>query len=199
MPWKLRWIFGRCFLLWLISWWSLWLWRSFRDSMIFESIGMIIDNGDLFSDKFLDITEVFFFLCITEGESDTTRSCTSCTTNTVDIGFWDIWKLKVDDMRQFIDVDSSCRDVGRYEDTCCLRFEVFESCLSGILCLISMNRLSIHSYFYQFFDDFVSTMFCPSENEDSLNVFILQNLHEKVFLVLFVDKVDNLVDSICCS
>lgn len=156
-----------------MSRWSRWPGRRFCDRVIFEWIGMIVDNGDLFSDEFLYITEVFFFFCITESESDTAGSCSACSTDTVDIRFWDIWKLKIDDMSEFIDVDSSCCDVGGDEDTSGLCFEVFESCLTGILCLVSMNSLSINSHFHEFFDDFVSAMFCPSEDKDSLNVFIL--------------------------
>jgi len=91
MPWKLRRIFCRRFLCWFMSWWSLWFWRRFHDSVIFERIGVVVDNGDLFPDEFLDITEVFFFLCITESESDTAGSCSTRSTDTVDIGFWDIW------------------------------------------------------------------------------------------------------------
>jgi len=159
-----------------MSWWSLWFWWRFSNRVIFEGIGMIIDNGDLFSDQFLDIAEVFFFFCITESESDTAGSCSTCSTDTVDIGFWDIWQLKIDNMRQLVNVDSSCCDVSCHEDTSRLCFEVFEGCLSGILCLISMNRLSIDSHFHEFFHDFVSAVFCPSEDQNSFNVFILQNL-----------------------
>lgn len=137
---------------------------------------MIVDNGDLFSDQFLDISEVFFFFCVTEGESDTAGSCSACPAYTMDIGFWDIWQLKIDDMGQLVDVDTSSCDVCRDEDARCLCFEVFESGLSRILCLISMNSLSIDAKFHQFFDDFVSTVFCPSEDKYALNVFILQNL-----------------------
>ena len=176
MPWKLRGVFGCRFLCWFMSRRSGWSWRSFRNRVIFEWVGMIVYHGDLFSDKFLDISEVFFFFCITESESDTARSCSACPTDTMDIGFWDIWQLKIDNMRQFVNVDSSCCDVGGDEDTSGLCFKVFEGCLSGILCLVSMDGLSIDSHFHEFFDDFVCTMFCPSEDEDSLNIFILQNL-----------------------
>jgi len=59
--------------------------------MILERVGVIIDDGDFLSDEFLDIREIFFFLCITKGDSNSLRTGSSSPSDSMDIRFRDIW------------------------------------------------------------------------------------------------------------
>ena len=88
----------------------------FDDHMISEREGMLVDDRDFFTDQFLDISEVFFFFRIAEGNRDSFCSSTTCTTDTVHIRFWDIRQLEIHDVREFIDIDPTCCDICGDED-----------------------------------------------------------------------------------
>jgi hypothetical protein len=53
--------------------------------MILERVGMIIDDWDFLSDEFLDIREIFFFLCITKGDSNSLRTGSTCSTDSMNV------------------------------------------------------------------------------------------------------------------
>ena len=77
---------------------------------------MTVYDRDLLSYKLFDISKILLLLRITEGDSYTTRTRTTCTTDTVDVGLGDIRKFEIDDMRELIDVYATRGDICGDED-----------------------------------------------------------------------------------
>jgi len=51
---------------------------------------MVLIHFDWFSNQFFDVAKAADFRVITEGDGDTVSSCSSCSTDAVDIAFRDI-------------------------------------------------------------------------------------------------------------
>ncbi len=155
---------------------------------------MVVDDGDTLRDELLDISEVLFLFSITEGDSDTTSTCPACASDAVDIGLGDIRELEIDDMRELIDIDPTCRDIGRDEDTDFFVLESCECCLAIILGFIAMDSFRWYTCEIEVFHDFIGSMFCPREDKYSLNIFIFQDIFEEVLLIVLIDEVHALTD-----
>jgi hypothetical protein len=78
---------------------------------------MILDDGDLLRDEFLDIYEELEIIMFTEGICNSSGSCSTRTPDTVDIGLRDIRDIVVDHVFESIDIDPSRGDIRRDEDT----------------------------------------------------------------------------------
>ena len=96
----------------------------FHDCVIAEWVGVIVDDGNIFADQFLDIGEILFFLGVAEGNCDSFRTSATGTTDTMHIGFGDIGKLEVHDVREFIDIDASSGNIGGDEDASGFRLKI---------------------------------------------------------------------------
>ena len=89
----------------------------FHNGVISKRIRMIIDNGNIFPDEFLDISEILFFFRITESDSNSLCTCSACTTDAMNVGFRDIWEFKIHNVCELIDIDTPCSYIGCDEDT----------------------------------------------------------------------------------
>ena len=75
-----------------------------------------------------------------QGNSLSVISCAAGTSDAVDIVFRYIWKFKVDHVRELIDIQSPCSDVGCDQHTDVTVFEIFQSLCAGPLAFIAMDR-----------------------------------------------------------
>lgn len=157
---------------------------------------MIGYDGDFFRDEGLDVSEILLLLCIDERKRSTSRTCTTSTSDTVDIGLSDIRHLIIDDVFELIDIDTARCDICRDEDTSRLSFEVRECSLTSSLTLVPVDCLSDDPILSEHTDDLISTVLCPSEDECGFDILILQDMTEEMILIEFVDVVDFLLDDL---
>ena len=83
----------------------------------------------------------------------------------MDIGFRYIGHFKIDDVFKIVNINTTCGNISRDEDTGILCFKIFQCALTGILCFVSMYRLRSDMVLLQNFDHFVGTMLCPRKNQ----------------------------------
>lgn len=94
---------------------------------------MIRDDWDLLVDELLDIAEILTVVCITESIRHSTRSSSTRTTDSVNVGLRHIRNIEVDDMRKKVDVDTTSCDIRRYEYTSLSLLKIRKCPLSRIL------------------------------------------------------------------
>ena len=94
---------------------------------------MISYNGNTLANESLNISEVSSLFSVTKRESESARSCSSCTTDTVYIGLRFVREVIVDYKFEFINVDSTSSNIGSYEYTNIPIFEPAECSLPGVL------------------------------------------------------------------
>lgn len=164
--------------------------------MIHERIGVLCYDWDFFRDEGLDVSEVLLLLCIDERKRCPSRTRTTSTSDTVDIGLSDVRHLVVDDVLELIDIDTARCDICRDEDTCRLSLEVRECSLTSSLTLVPVDCLSDDTMLCEHTDDLISTVLGPSEDECSSYILILQDMAEEMILIQLVDIVDLLFDDI---
>ena len=158
--------------------------------MIHERIGMIVDDRDSLGYELLDISEIFLFFCITESDSHTTRACTTCTTDTVDIGLSDVREFEVDHVSELVDIDTTRGDISRDEDSYLTILKSCKRCLAMVLSLVPMYRSRGDASKVEVFHDFICAMLGPREYEHSFDRCISQDIFEEFFFIVLVDEVD---------
>ena len=102
---------------------------------------ILLHNRDFLPGELFNLLEIGQFVKITEGESRSLRSGAAGPADPMDIGFRLIGKLKVDDMRKRIDIDSARGNIGgnQYADFSALK--VGQRLLACPLGLVAVNRL----------------------------------------------------------
>jgi hypothetical protein len=79
------------------------------------SVALYLDFGDLGFGEAFDAIEKLSFIDTDQRDSLSVGACTPCTSNAMDIVLWDIGELIFDHMRELIDIDPSCCDIGSDE------------------------------------------------------------------------------------
>src|ERR1700744_4530785 len=100
---------------------------------------MIFYHRDLPCDQLLDIPQKFFFLVVTKRKRNTAGAGPARSADTVNIGLGNIGQLEIDHMREIVDIDTPCSDIGRYEDTRLPVLKVYERSLPGVLRFVTVN------------------------------------------------------------
>lgn len=59
-----------------------------------------------------------------------------------------------------------------------------------------MDSLCVNADPHEILHDFISSMLCASEDQDTFNRFIFQYFGEQMFLVFFVHEIDDLIDGV---
>ena len=75
------------------------------------------NERNFFADQFGDLIQVFHFFGFTKHNCVALESCSSRSSDTVDVHFRFEWNIVDDNMTQFVNVDSSCGDICRDENT----------------------------------------------------------------------------------
>jgi hypothetical protein len=65
----------------------------------------------------------------------------------VDIAFWHVWKLEIDDMGYVIDVNATCSNIGRHQNVHAPSLEAAEGAVTLALAAIAMDCLSAEASF----------------------------------------------------
>lgn len=75
------------------------------------------DERNLFADEFGNLVQVFYFFWFTKHDCVTLETCSSGSPDTMDVYFWFERNVVDDDVRKFVDIDSSGCDVGSDKNT----------------------------------------------------------------------------------
>ena len=75
------------------------------------------DERDFFADEFGNLVQVLHFFWFTKHDCIALESCSSRSSDTMDVYFWLEGNIVDDDVTEFVDVDSSRGDICRDKDT----------------------------------------------------------------------------------
>ena len=106
---------------------------------------MVQYYGHHLSDQFLNIPQVRHLFRFAERERDAAQSCAAGSADTVNIRLRDIGQVEVDYVRQFVNINTACGDIGSYQYTGFARLEVSQSRLACTLRFVTMNCLGFNT------------------------------------------------------
>jgi hypothetical protein len=84
-------------------------------TIIAEGIRMLLDNRDALTGEFENIADVSLLFCFAKADGESFESCTTCTADSVDVGFGYVGKIKLNHLWQLLDIDTTGCDIGGYE------------------------------------------------------------------------------------
>lgn len=118
-------------------------------------------------------------------------TCSSCSSYTMDVALDILWQCVIDHMRDVIDIDSSGCYISCYEDFCGFVFELREDRFSLLLEDVSVESLSLISFFDEP-SDYIIDIKLGFTKDDSIKIrFHIDDSTKSIEFVLFVDfKVD---------
>ena len=94
---------------------------------------MVFDNRDELTDEPLNVDEVGSLIFLTERYGRPRSAGSSCTADSMNVGFRDVGHVVVDDVRNILDVDTASRYVRGHEHAHLAVFEAVERSLAGPL------------------------------------------------------------------
>ncbi len=92
-------------------------------------------------------------------------------------------KVIVDDMGDIVDVEASCRDVGRDQHLYLIVLETFEGALALALRFVAVDGFGFESAAQEFFGKFFDAVLGPAENKHFFEIRIIQNIMKNIHLV----------------
>ena len=85
-----------------------WFWRN-ADSFVYVS--MFLNNRNFLTDQFFDGNQIRSFYGVTKRKCNSTRFCSSRSSDAMHIGFRYVWKVVVDHQSEVGHVNSTCSNV----------------------------------------------------------------------------------------
>ena len=99
-------------------------------------------------------------------------------------------QLKIDHMRDTINVDSTGRNICGNQYRRIRRLERGQCPLTMILALVAVNRCGTNTRFFKIPLQLVGPVFGACENNHAAHALVLQKVHEQVTLLLLWQKED---------
>jgi hypothetical protein len=103
-------------------------------------------TGEGITNQALNRPEQFKFLGSYQRNGMAIVTCPAGAANAVHVVLCLVGKIQIDDVGQLVDIDTSSRQIGGYEDTQGSTFEIGEGPGTGALALIAMDCRSSHAF-----------------------------------------------------
>ena len=129
-----------------------------------------------------------------EGDSVSFIACSTSTTNAVDVIFGHVGQVKVDDVRQLINVNAARRDIRRDEDTHRSVLEGSDGPVALTLALVAVDCAHLQTTGGEVFGDAICPALGPREDQCADHVVIVEQVFEDWDLLLPCQVQDALVD-----
>ncbi len=117
----------------------------------------------------------------------------------MNVGFGDVRNFKIDDVREFVNVDAPSSNVRGDEDTCLAQLKIAQSVLTRILALVAVNGLGGYTGLHQIFHHTICAVFGAREDENGRNFLraVLQQIAQQEAFGLLVYKENFLLNRLC--
>jgi hypothetical protein len=136
---------------------------------------MIRDEWHVTLDEFQNVPHVVAFVCfIHHGNGHPFASCTSGSTNAVNVRFADVGDFKVDDMTDAFYVNATSGDVRSHEHLDVSVSESVHGFVALRLCFVAVNGLTANVVLFEESNHLVRTVFGPGEHEGSLDIVLTE-------------------------
>ena len=140
--------------------------------MIHQRKRVIVDNRNFFGYQLFNIAQVLFLFGITKRERSTFGTSPARSSDTMDVCFGNIGHFKIDHILQIININTTCSNIGRNQNTRLLCLEINQRPLTGILCLVAMYGLCLDTVPLKDFYNFVGTMLGTRKNQCCFDLLI---------------------------
>ena len=120
---------------------------------------------DLFFEQTLDVVQELVFVDTNQRDGRTFGARAAGTSDAMHIVFSDVGQLVVDDVRQFVDVDTTRRDVGGNQYVQFAALEIGERPCTRILAFVAVNCVGLDACLEQFVGQSVGAPFGAREDE----------------------------------
>ena len=128
-------------------------------------MGVIFDDGNLLIDKLVNVFHEITLFLRAKRKGRAFILGASGSTDTVNVGLGFVGNFEVDNVREFFDINPSCRDVGCDEDSRLPRLEVSQGVLPSVLCLVSVDGFGLDTSLIHKLREFVRSVFCTGEDK----------------------------------
>ena len=112
------------------------------------------------------------------------------------IVFADVGDVVVHDVRQVVDVDAACRDVGRHQGPDVAALEAGQRLRARSLALVAVQCQRLDAVLDQVFSDVVGAEFGAREDQHLTPVVFGNDVRQQRFLLAATDRVDQLRDAL---
>lgn len=136
-------------------------------------IGVLFDHLYLHFDQLFDISDVCILFWFAYGDGDAFVACTSAASNTVYVGFGHVGHVVVDYKFKFVNIYTSCCDVGGYQYAHSFVFELLQGALSGVLRFVAMDGGCVNLLFVEAAGHAVGTVLGSAEHECLVDVVFI--------------------------
>jgi hypothetical protein len=116
-------------------------------------------------EELLDVFEEVPIVVVAERNRASGRTCTTGATDAVHVRLGDVRQLVVEDVRDAVDVDAACGDVGRDEDAHRAGAEALERTLSRALRLVAVDGSGRDAVAHQLVREPVGAVLGPGEDQ----------------------------------
>jgi hypothetical protein len=114
----------------------------------------------------------------------------------MDVDFRFIGKIKIEHVRDVLDIDAATGDIGGHQHKHITFFERGEGFGSGGLTLITMNGIRGNANLAELLRQTICSVFCSCENNAARNHLSLDKVNEQLALVTFLDERNVLLDPV---
>jgi hypothetical protein len=120
--------------------------------------------------------------------------CATRSADAVNIIFRDIGQLEIHDLGQFVNVDSSRRDIGCHQHLQFSALELFERLSACVLAFVAMNRHRLDALFVELFCQPVGSMLGAREYQNLKPLLLAYQVRQQSALMAFGDEYHRLLD-----
>lgn len=155
-----------------------------------------IEELDFFSDQFFDPTEERPFFIRDQRDGFALETCSTGSSNAMDVVFGDVWQFIVDDMGEGSDIDATSCDIGGDQYADFAFFETVESFDSGGLRFVPVDGAGLETGFFQFLAQSIGPVFGSGEDEHLFPVALLDQVDGQRGFAAGIRAVSSLADGL---
>ena len=158
-----------------------------------HDMGMVFHHRYRTGNQFLNILEELFFFLVAKGQRNAAGAGPAGPADAMYIGFGYIRQLEIDDMRQFVNVDTPGGDIGCHQNPRMPALKILQGPLPGILRFVTVDGLRPDARPYQTLGNFVGAMLGPRKNKRRRNGAVVQNMQQQRPLILLLYEIQRLL------
>ena len=146
----------------------------------------------------LNVLHESFFVHTDQVDGSAISSRAAGTANPVHIIFAHIGNFVVHHMRQIINVDSACGNIGGHQGAYVAALEACQRLCARSLALVAVQCHRLNAVFGQEFGDVVGAKFGAGEHQHLAPVLLLNDMNQQGLFLATADRVDHLSDTLHC-
>ena len=150
-----------------------------------------LDFNVLFGEAFNVLHETFF-IQTHQVDGCAISPCAARAANAVNVVFADVRDFIVHHVRQVVNVNAPCGDIGRHQSPDVTTFETAQRLCTRSLALVAMQRHRVDAVFGQVFGDVVGTEFGAREHQHLAPILLVDDVCQQGFLFAAPDGMNHL-------